>query len=66
MNREKMIKKDIANKQAQARDEYAKNKPLYSQEKLKAKAEYFADSNKKDTENKETEEQSREEKDNLK
>ncbi len=37
--RDKQIQKDIQNKYAQAREEYSKNKPLYSQTKLKEKGE---------------------------
>jgi len=39
MNRDRQMKKDIENKQAQAREEYAKNKPLYSENKIMEKAE---------------------------
>jgi len=39
MNRDRQMKKDIENKQLQARDEYAKNKPLYMENKLQEKAE---------------------------
>jgi len=41
MNRDRQIKKDIENKHAQARDEYAKNKPLYSENKINEKINDF-------------------------
>lgn len=39
MNRDRQMKKDRENKQLQAREEYAKNKPLYVENKIQEKAE---------------------------
>lgn len=42
MNRDRQIMKDIENKQAQAREEYAKNKSLMGEYKVKEKADMFS------------------------
>ncbi len=47
MNREKQLVKDIANKQAQAREQYAKNKSLLGENRVKEKTTGFTASRKK-------------------
>ena len=45
MNRDRQMAKDMENKQAQAREEYAKNKTLMSEYKIKEKATDFVHPN---------------------
>ncbi|MCC8188200.1 MAG: hypothetical protein LIP08_12035 [Bacteroides sp.] len=47
MNREKQMVKDLENKQAQAREHYAKNKALLEEDKVKEKSASFNFTHKK-------------------
>ncbi len=47
MNREKQMVKDLENKQAQAREQYAKNKALLEEDKVKEKSSSFDFTHKK-------------------
>jgi len=60
MNRDRQMKKDMENKQAQARDEYAKNKQVYKEIKTTEKATDYVPHNKAHTENTETENDNKE------
>ncbi len=53
MNRDRQVMKDIANKQAQAREQYAKNKTIMSEYKVQEKATDFVHPNKANEEDKE-------------